>query len=76
MKNWLESISQHADPSIVKALVGNKIDLENLRQVTYEEGAQLAADTKMDYFETSAKLNQNVDEVIGHMMELVYKRMF
>jgi hypothetical protein len=30
----------------------------------------------MDYFETSAKLNQNVDEVIGHMMELVYKRMF
>jgi len=30
----------------------------------------------MDYFETSAKLNKNVDEVIGHMMELVYKKIF
>jgi Ras-related protein Rab-1A len=28
VKNWLESINQHADPNIVKALVGNKIDLE------------------------------------------------
>ena len=29
VKNWLESIYQHADPSIVKALVGNKIDLKD-----------------------------------------------
>jgi len=29
VKNWLQSIYEHADPSIVKALVGNKIDLED-----------------------------------------------
>ena len=33
VKTWLESIYQHADPSIVKVLVGNKIDLEDERKV-------------------------------------------
>jgi hypothetical protein len=30
----------------------------------------------MPYFETSAKLNKNVDEIIGYMMEQVYLNMF
>jgi GTPase SAR1 family protein len=38
----LESIYQHADPSIVKVLVGNKIDLEDERKVTPEEADELA----------------------------------
>ena len=42
VKNWLDSIYQHADPNIVKALVGNKIDLEDQRQVSHEEAAELA----------------------------------
>ncbi len=37
VKTWLESIYQHADPSIVKVLVGNKIDLEDDRKITQEE---------------------------------------
>jgi len=69
VKNWLDSIYQHADPSIVKALVGNKVDLEDQRQVTYEQAKQLADSNKMQYFETTAKLNKNVDELINHMME-------
>lgn len=76
VKNWLESIYQHADPNIVKALVGNKIDLEDQRAVTYEEAKRLADQNKMPYFETSAKLNKNVDELINHMMEQVYSKMF
>ena len=60
----------------MKALVGNKVDLEDQRQVSYEEAKELADQNKMEYFETSAKLNKNVDEVINHMMEQVYKRMF
>ena len=29
----------------------------------------------MEYFETSAKNNNNVEQVISYMMELVYKKM-
>ena len=42
VKTWLESIYQHADPSIVKVLVGNKIDLEDERKVSSEEAMALA----------------------------------
>lgn len=76
VKNWLDSIYQHADPNIVKALVGNKIDLEDQRQVSYEEAAELARQNNMEYFECSAKLNKNVKEVINHMMSKVYDKMF
>lgn len=75
VKNWLESIYQHADPNIVKALVGNKCDLDD-RVVSVEEAKRLADQHKMPYFDTSAKLNQNVDELINYMMEQVYLKMF
>ena len=76
VKTWLESIYQHADPSITKVLVGNKIDLEDDRKVSTEEAEKLAEQHKMMYFETSAKLNKNIDELMQHLMEQVHKRMF
>ena len=76
VKTWLESIYQHADPSIVKVLVGNKIDLEEDRKVSKEDAKALADQHKMMYFETSAKLNRNIDELMIYLMEQVYQRMF
>ena len=76
VKTWLESIYQHADPNIVKVMVGNKIDLEDERKVPIEEAQALAQSHKMMYFETSAKLNKNIDELIQHLMEQVYDKMF
>ena len=74
VKKWINSIAEHADPSIIKVLVGNKIDLEDERQVQRHEAGALAAEYKIWYFETSAKENQNVWEVINHMMEEVYEK--
>jgi len=76
VKTWLESIYQHADPNIVKVLVGNKIDLEEERKVRTEDAMALAEQHKMMYFETSAKLNRNIDELMQHLMENVYNKMF
>jgi len=75
VKTWLESIKEHAGESITKVLVGNKIDLEDERRVSYEEAKSEADMLKMDYFETSAKLDKNVNEVMQYMMENVYKSM-
>jgi GTPase SAR1 family protein len=72
VKTWLESIYLHADPNIVKVLVGNKIDLEDERKVSTEDAMNLASQHKMMYFETSAKLNKNIDELMQHLMENVY----
>ena len=46
-------------------LVGNKIDKENYRAVSTQEGKQLAASRKLAFFECSA-----VSEIILHTKEI------
>ncbi len=41
----------------MKVLIGNKADLYDMRQVSSEDARELAAQHKMEYFETSAKTN-------------------
>lgn len=43
-------------------LVGNKCDLESLREVTSEEANNYAKMEKFKFFEASAKTKQNVEE--------------
>ncbi|VDN99216.1 unnamed protein product [Rodentolepis nana] len=59
---WLEEIKRHARPDVIKILVGNKSDLEEHRQITYEEGAEFAKLHGMEFFETSAKNASNVEK--------------
>lgn len=51
--NWLKQIESHASQDVALILVANKIDLPN-RQVTKEQGEQLASKNNLGYFETSA----------------------
>jgi len=44
-------------------LVGNKCDLDEERQVTTQEGSDLAKSWSIPFMETSARTRQNVDEV-------------
>ena len=52
---WLAELQQLAGPSVTCALVGNKRDLEQERQVSTEEGAAFAAKLGMLFFETSTR---------------------
>ena len=55
------------DPVFI--LAGNKCDMENDRAVTVEEGKDLASNLKCQFFETSAKLNKNVDELFTTLVK-------
>lgn len=52
---WLAELKQLASPTVTCALVGNKRDLEQERQVSTEEGAAFAAKLGMLFFETSTR---------------------
>ena len=43
--------------SIPTLLIGNKIDLQDKRRITNEEGRKLAKEMHAEFMETSAKLN-------------------
>ena len=50
---WLEEVKS-ADFKCVKALVGNKIDLDDKRAVLYEEAESYATENGFSYYEVSA----------------------
>lgn len=76
VKTWMNSIYKHADPSIAKVLVGNKIDLEEERVVSKSEGMKLAQEHGMEYIETSARDNVNIHELMQHIMGKVFDTLY
>uniref|UniRef100_A0A6B2LV61 Uncharacterized protein n=1 Tax=Arcella intermedia TaxID=1963864 RepID=A0A6B2LV61_9EUKA len=61
----MKDIDQY-DENVHKVLVGNKCDKEK-RQVTTEEAQKFADQSKLEYFETSAKNATNVEELFSKM---------
>ncbi|CDW89914.1 rab family gtpase [Stylonychia lemnae] len=59
---WLEEMKENAYSKMTIIVVGNKADLENEREVSFEEGQQFAKKNNVMFFETSAKTAMNVDD--------------
>jgi small GTP-binding protein len=63
---WLNDFTTHADRGAKYVLIGNKIDLEDLRQVTPEDGQGLAREIgAVSFIEASAKTGENVNEMFN-----------
>ena len=72
VRNWIRRLEANSQRNRIKVLVGNKCDKSD-RVVTEEEGKKLADEFNMNYFETSAKTNQNVNEVFYFLAQELYK---
>ena len=66
IRTWVKQIEQNAQSSVCKVLVGNKCDRDD-RKVTLEEGQKLSKEFNMQFFETSAKTNYNVNETFTYL---------
>ncbi len=62
VEKWLEEINKYAKENVMRFLIGNKSDLVDKRQVTYEEVRALANRLNIYYVETSAKNNINISD--------------
>ena len=71
IKKWLNQIRDEAGNRISIILVANKIDCEDLRQVTKEEGESLAKSCNLPIFEASAKDSINVNESFQLLVEKI-----
>ena len=61
ISNWIEDCMAQSPKTVFMILVGNKSDLTNNRQVSFEEGKEMAKNNNMMFFETSAKTGENVN---------------
>ena len=62
VNSWLIEIEKNGNKNVYKFLIGNKNDLEDQRVVTKEEGEEFASINGMDFFETSAKTDYQVQD--------------
>merc|ERR1711976_493849 len=74
VKNWMVEIEKYAQENVNKLIIGNKCDLTSKRQVSYQEGAELARQLRIDFLETSAKEVTNVYTLFRNMAESILNR--
>jgi Ras-related protein Rab-1A len=72
IKKWANHIRDSAEKDVCVLLVGNKLDKDS-REVTYEEGENIAKECKFLYIEMSAKTNQFIKEGFDILIEQMYK---
>lgn len=63
----MDEISKFARDDVNKLLVANKCDLEEKREVTYDEGFELAKQFDVPFLEVSAKNSINIEESFTQM---------
>lgn len=71
---WLRELRTHSNPDAKVFLIGNKIDLENDRKITKDQGIQFCKENKINGFmEASAKTGINVKKVFLKAAEILYE---
>ena len=70
---WLRELRTHSNPDAKVFLIGNKIDLENERKITKEQGENFAKTNKLNLFiESSAKTGFNSKKVFIKAAKMLY----
>lgn len=75
VQDWVTQIKTYSWDNAQVILVGNKSDMEAERIVTYERGKQLADQLGLEFFETSAKENINVQDVFDRLVDSICDKM-
>ncbi|AES78982.1 putative small GTPase superfamily, P-loop containing nucleoside triphosphate hydrolase [Medicago truncatula] len=72
IKRWLDELTTQNDSTVARMLVGNKCDLENIREVSIEEGKALAEEEGLFFMETSALDSTNVQTAFEIVIREIY----
>ena len=73
LNSWLIEIEKNGNKNVYKLLIGNKSDLEDERKVSKEEGKEFAEINGMEFFETSAKEDYQVQDAFIQLTRDVIK---
>ena len=76
LKYWIQSIKTHIDidkGEVPAIIIGNKIDIFE-REVKKEDAEAFAKEQKFNYFETSAKNGDGVNECVKFLVKTILRK--
>lgn len=73
VQSWVTELRQHADEDCLIMVVGNKADLDGLREITRKQGLNFARKAGHAFIETSAKEGTGVKTAFERLIEEIYK---
>ncbi|XP_021863517.1 ras-related protein RABA5e [Spinacia oleracea] len=72
VSRWLDELNTHCDTAVARLLVGNKCDLENIREVSVDEAKSVAESEGLFFIETSALDSTNVKTAFEIAIKEIY----
>ena len=75
IQNWLQDVHDQSPKTVLTILIGNKIDLEDKRAISTDEGQEYATQNGLIFMETSAKTGEGVEEIFKISAEEIEKKM-
>ena len=73
IQSWIDDCVKQSPKSILFILIGNKNDLNESREVQYEEGVEFAKKRNMIFLETSAKTGNNISTIFDKSIRQIDK---
>lgn len=73
LTSWLTDARNLTNPNTVIYLIGNKSDLKEQRDVTFDEAKQFALDNDLTFIEASAKTGFNVEEAFSETARKIFQ---
>ncbi|XP_035806104.2 EF-hand calcium-binding domain-containing protein 4B isoform X2 [Amphiprion ocellaris] len=71
---WLTNVQEAAGEGIPILLLGNKMDMDGDREVSFKDAEQLAYENRVMFFEVSAYTGKNVTESLTHLARVLMEQ--
>eukprot|EP00095_Tigriopus_kingsejongensis_P009942 snap_masked-scaffold981_size73921-processed-gene-0.3 protein:Tk09942 transcript:snap_masked-scaffold981_size73921-processed-gene-0.3-mRNA-1 annotation:"ras-related protein rab-10" len=71
---WLRNIQEHANEDVEKMILGNKCDMDERRVIAKERGETIARENGIQFLETSAKTNVNIEKAFVDLSETILEK--
>ncbi|XP_034529417.1 ras and EF-hand domain-containing protein-like [Notolabrus celidotus] len=71
---WLNNVQEAAGEGVPILLLGNKMDMDGQREVSFRVAEQLAYENRVIFFEVSAYTGKNVTESLTHLARVLIQQ--